>query len=78
MKQRNLTGKNTVLYDDAEQESVMVRIPKFLLSDVIDGAPEVVHPAFIVGNREVECIYVSKYQNVVKINQKSCFRLLAG
>ena len=66
MKQRNLTGKNTILYDDAEQESVMVRIPKFLLSDVIDGAPEVAHPAFVVGNREVECIYVSKYQNVVR------------
>ncbi|NBH62830.1 hypothetical protein D1155_14370 [Anaerotruncus sp. 80] len=71
MKQLNLTGNNVVLYDDLNQESVMVRIPKFRLSDVIDGAPDLVHPAFIVDGEEKECIYISKYQNVVR-SERAC------
>lgn len=66
MKQVNLTGKNILFYDDCGKESIMVRIPKFLVSDVIEGGPDEVHPAFIVNGKEKECIYVSKYQNVVE------------
>lgn len=66
MKLINLTGKTVALYDDRDQESIMVRIPKFRISDVIDGAPDTVHPAFMVDGKEKECIYVSKYQNVVR------------
>jgi hypothetical protein len=42
-----------------------VRIPKFKLSDVIDGASDTVHPAFVVGGKVIEEIYVSKYPNSV-------------
>lgn len=44
---------NTVLLDDMGMPSVMVRIPKFKISDVIDGGSSVTHPAFIVGGKEV-------------------------
>lgn len=62
----NLTGRNVILKDDIGNESLMVRIPKFMLSDVIEGAPDKVHPAFIVNGKEKECIYISKYQNVIR------------
>lgn len=58
-------GKNTVLYDDKGYPSVMVRIPRFNLSDVIDGAPATPHPAFIVNNEVKDEILISKYQNIV-------------
>ncbi len=57
---------NTVLMrDQYGNTDVMVRIPKFKLSDVIDGASDTVHPAFIVGGKEVDEIYISKYQNSI-------------
>ena len=43
----------------------MVRIPKFNISDVIDGGSNSVHPAFIVNGVEVDEIFISKYQNIV-------------
>ncbi|NSW90199.1 MAG: SUMF1/EgtB/PvdO family nonheme iron enzyme [Firmicutes bacterium] len=58
-------GKNTVLLDDLGMPSIMVRIPKFYLDEVIDGAPHTPHPAFIVNGVEKDEIYISKYQNVV-------------
>lgn len=58
-------GKNTVLYDDKGNPSVMVVIPKFKIKDVIDGGSDKTHPAFIVNGVEKDCIYISKYQNVV-------------
>ncbi|MDO4305972.1 MAG: hypothetical protein Q4C77_03995 [Eubacteriales bacterium] len=58
-------GKNTVLLDDREMPSVMVAFPKFKISDVIAGGSENIHPAFMVGGAEKECIYVSKFQNIV-------------
>ena len=57
---------NTVLIrDQYGNVDVMIRIPKFKLSDVIDGASDTVHPAFIVGGKEVDEIYVSKYLNSI-------------
>lgn len=56
---------NDMIFDNAGKPSMMVRIPKFNLSDVIDGAPDVPHPAFIVGGKEVPEIWVSKYQNII-------------
>ena len=56
---------NDILYDDKGLPSIMVRIPKFKISDVITGGADSVHPAFIVNGVEVEEIYISKYQNVV-------------
>lgn len=58
-------GKNTVLFDDLGMPSIMVRIPKFKLSDVIEGADQEIHPAFKVDNAEKDFIYISKYQNIV-------------
>lgn len=58
--------KNTVeITDDRNLKSVMVRIPKFKLSDVIEGAADVTHPAFILDGNEVEAIYISKYENTL-------------
>lgn len=56
---------NDMLMDDKGLPSVMVYIPKFKLSDVITGASDAVHPAFIVNGTEVDGIYISKYQNIV-------------
>ena len=59
-------GKNTVMYDDQGNPSIMVVIPKFYLNDVITGAPHTVHPAFVVNGIEKDAIYISKYQNIVQ------------
>jgi sulfatase modifying factor 1 len=56
---------NDILLDDKGLPSVMVRVSKFKLSDVIDGASDSTHPAFLVNGIEVPEIYISKYQNVV-------------
>ena len=58
-------GKNTVMYDDKGNPSIMVCIPKFNLSDVINGAPNTPHPAFIVNGVVKSEIWISKYQNIV-------------
>ena len=56
---------NTVLFDDKGMPSIMVKIPKFKISDVIVGGSEMTHPAFIVDGVEKDFIYISKYQNTV-------------
>jgi len=58
-------GKNTVMYDDKGNPSIMVCIPKFNLSDVIAGAPNTPHPAFVVNGVVKSEIWISKYQNIV-------------
>lgn len=58
-------GRNTVMYDDKGNPSVMVFIPRFNLADVIDGAPASPHPAFIVNGVVKDGIWISKYQNVI-------------
>ncbi|WP_339060102.1 SUMF1/EgtB/PvdO family nonheme iron enzyme [Tepidibacillus marianensis] len=55
---------NAILLDDKGLPSVMVRIPKFKISDVITGGSSSTHPAFIVNGVEVPEIYISKFQNV--------------
>lgn len=56
---------NEIILDDKGLPSVMVRIPKFKISDVIDGGSDSIHPAFIVNGQEIDEIYISKFQNVV-------------
>lgn len=58
-------GKNTVLLDNLGMPSIMVRIPKFKISDVITGGSDAIHPAFIVDGVEKNEIFISKYQNIV-------------
>jgi hypothetical protein len=62
---------NKILTDDKRLPSVMVYIPKFKMSDVIDGAGDSTHPAFIVNGVEKDGIYISKYQNVAYNNRAS-------
>ena len=52
-------GKNTVIYDDKGNPSIMVAIPKFKIKDVIDGGSDKVHPAFIVNGVEKDVIWKS-------------------
>ncbi len=58
-------GKNTVMYDDKGNPSIMVAVPRFNISDVIAGGANTPHPAFIVNGVTKDIIYISKYQNIV-------------
>ncbi|MDK2789389.1 MAG: hypothetical protein PWP07_2634 [Epulopiscium sp.] len=55
-------GRNTVLFDDQGNPSVMVVIPMMLQSDLLSGAPTSAHPAFIVNGNIKSKLYISKYQ----------------
>lgn len=57
---------NELLYDDKGMPSVMVYIPKFKISDVIEGGGDSTHSAFIVNGVEVSGVYISKFQNIVQ------------
>lgn len=56
---------NELIFDNAGKPSMMVRIPKFKVSDVIPGGRDEIHPAFIIEGREVPEIYIGKYQSVI-------------
>lgn len=61
-----VTGTNNVnVPDDLGVPSTMVKIPKFKISDVIPGGPNVTHPMFIVNGVEKDAIYIGKYEAVV-------------
>ena len=57
---------NEILYDDKGLPSIMVKIPKMTYAQLGMGASTSVHPAFIINGSEVDAIYISKYQNIVK------------
>ncbi len=56
---------NEVLYDNKGMPSVMVRIPKMTYKDLGLGDDTTVFPAFRVNGKEVDEIYISKFQNIV-------------
>ena len=56
---------NVVQLDDAGLPSLLVYIPAFKLSDVLNTDDDSTHPAFIVNGTEIPGFYYSKYQNVV-------------
>ena len=60
-----IAPNNSVIVDETGLPSVMVYIPKFKLSDVLDAGDSSTHPAFIVNGTEVDGFYCSKYQNCV-------------
>lgn len=60
-----LCPTNSIITDDKGLPSVMVRVPKFKISEVMDGGSDSTHPAFIVNGVEVPEIFISKYQNAV-------------
>lgn len=57
---------NEILYDDAGKPSVMVKIPKKTYAQLGLGDSERVHPAFLVNGKEIEAVYISKYENVIE------------
>ena len=59
-------GRNTLILDKAGMPSVMVRIPMFRWSEVIDGGQDEPCSAFVVDGKVLDCIYVSKYMNVIE------------
>ncbi|MFT4029292.1 MAG: hypothetical protein QM675_05405 [Protaetiibacter sp.] len=63
---QSTAGGDVVVTDMYGEPSIMVRIPKFGISEVIDGGSDDVHPAFIVAGREVEEIWISKYENCLR------------
>lgn len=59
-------GKNTVILDDLGQPSMMVKIPKMTYAEMGLGASDAVFPAFIVGEKILDALYISKFQNIVE------------
>lgn len=57
---------NVVLEDEQGQLSVMVKVPKMSYAQLGLGSSDEIHPAFVVNGKEVDCIYVSKYGNVIE------------
>lgn len=58
--------KEVLLKDESGKASEMIYIPKFKWSDVIEGGPDRTCSAFIVGGKEIDGFYFSKYQNHVE------------
>ena len=57
------------IYDDAGIPSFMYRITKKRNCELFPGGSNKVHPAFIIGNKEYDEIYISVYENC-EINGK--------
>ena len=54
-------GKNTVIFDDVDMPSIMVRIPKMKNSQLMKGGTEDYHDAFICDSVTYDAIYIGKY-----------------
>ena len=54
-------GKNTVIFDDVDMPSIMVRIPKMKNSQLVSGSDEEYHDAFHVHSAIVDAIYMGKF-----------------
>ena len=65
----SILPNNKVLYDDQGLPSVMVYIPKMSYADLGLGDSTDTFPAFIVNGKEVDGVYISKYQNVMYNNR---------
>lgn len=59
-------GKNTVLFDDLGKPSIMVRIPKFKIKDVLTGGSDAWHPMFLVNGVVKDEIFISQFENVLE------------
>ncbi len=60
---------NEIIYDNLGMPSIMVKIPKMTYAQLGMGTSTAVHPAFIVNDKEIDAIYISKYQNTVRDNR---------
>lgn len=59
-------GKQTVLYTQTGQPSIMSVIPAFNLEDIDPTLGTGVHPAFVVGGVQKSEIFVGTYQGIIK------------
>jgi len=55
-------GRNTVMYDDQGNPSMMVVFPLQTEADLLTGASSNPHPAFLVNGATKPQLYISKYQ----------------
>lgn len=54
-------GRNTVMYDDQGNPSIMVVVPLLMQSQLLSGGATAPHPAFTVNGATKPVIYVAKY-----------------
>ncbi len=66
---RGAAANDEIILDDMGIPSVMVKIPLVYLDELGIGTAHTPHPAFIINDKVVPYIYVSKYINVVKNNR---------
>jgi len=64
-------GRQTVLYDDQGNPSIMNVIPKFMVQDLHADFGTGVHPAFLVNGVEKPYIFIGAYQAYL-INSRAC------
>lgn len=66
---RGAAANDEIILDDMGIPSVMVKVPLVYLDELGIGSAHTPHPAFIINDKVVPYIYVSKYINVVKNNR---------
>ena len=66
---RGAAANNEIILDDMGIPSVMVKIPLVYLDELGIGTAHTPHPAFIINDKVVPYIHVSKYINVIKNNR---------
>lgn len=66
---RGAAANDEIIMDDLGIPSVMVKVPLVYLDELGIGSTHVPHPAFIINDKVVPYIYVSKYINVIKNNR---------
>ena len=54
-------GKNTVIFDDRDMPSIMVKIPKMKNAQLISGGDQEYHDAFKLDTAVYDCLYIGKY-----------------
>ncbi len=57
---------NEIICDQAGDPSVMVKIPKMTLRQLGLADSDEIHPAFIINGQTAECLYIGKYESVVR------------
>lgn len=66
---RGAAANDEVILDDLGVPSVMIKVPLVYLDELGIGSAHSPHPAFIINDKVVPYIYVSKYINVIKNNR---------
>ena len=69
-------GKNTVILDDVGMPSIMVRVPKFKISEVMTGGPAEWHPMFIVNGELRDTIPIVSAQGAQRLTAPGIFSRL--